>query len=156
MNVNNSASSPSRDGIDTLCDRIQTSNDIAGADREQLLAFHDHLDSLAQTYSDYRHEKRLRHCTIMAETLSGSPLAAALDDRKAAEEIVARINRAYDNEETNRDDRRALHVIAEREVDDDAAPPPSFGWVPTGTPSDSDPFRVPWCTCESTELGEGG
>lgn len=137
------ASSP-RDRIDALRDRIHASDAIAAADRSLLTEFSDRLDLLAQTYSDHRHEKLLRHCTIMAEELDDGTLAAALDDRTAAEQIVAWINRTYTNEETNRDYRSALRVFAKRVADgNDDECPPSVEWVPTGTSSNYDPTPDP-------------
>jgi integrase len=137
------ASTP-RDRIDTLRARIKDGNDIAEPDRQHLLQFSDRMDLLAQTYSDHRHEKLLRHCTIMAEELDDSRLTDALQDRDAAEQIVAWINRRYTNEETNRDYRSALRVFAKRVAggDDDECPD-SIDWVPTSTSSDYDPTPDP-------------
>ncbi|ARS89945.1 tyrosine-type recombinase/integrase [Natrarchaeobaculum aegyptiacum] len=135
------ASTP-RDRIDNLRDRIEDSDEIAERDRELLLAFSDRLDLLAQQYSDYRHEKLLRHCTIMAEELEGGTLADALEDRGPAERIVGWINRTYDNEETNRDYRSALRVFSKRVTDGDD-PPESIEWVPTNTSSNYDPTPDP-------------
>lgn len=97
-----------RDRIENLRQRIEKNDDITEADQEDLIAFSDHLDLLAQTYSNHRHEKLLRHCTIIAEELDGELLTNALDDRDAAEAIVAWINCTYENEETNRDYRSVL------------------------------------------------
>ncbi len=103
-----------RDRVDTLRERARESDDIAPGDGDLLIEFSDRLDLLAQTYSDYRHEKLLRHCVIMAERLDDGLLAEALEDQRAAERIVAWINRTYDNEETNRDYRSALRVFGKR------------------------------------------
>lgn len=78
-----------RDRIDNLRDRIKNSPDITDQDRDLLLQFNDRIDLLTQEYTDLRHEKLLRHSTIMAEELEDGLLAAALDDREAAEKIVA-------------------------------------------------------------------
>lgn len=40
-------------------------------DAEELLEFSRQLDLLQSKYSDYRHEKLLRHSTIMAEQVGG-------------------------------------------------------------------------------------
>jgi hypothetical protein len=133
-----------RDRIDTLRDRITGSDAIAPEDRDLLHQFSDRLDLLAQEYSDHRHEKLLRHCTIMAEELDGGLLAAATEDRDAAEHIVAWINRRYDNEETNRDYRSALRVFGKRVAGtEDGDCPPSLDWVPTSTSSNYDPTPDP-------------
>jgi site-specific recombinase XerC len=131
-----------RDRIRTLQERIETSEQIADEDREQLSAFHDRLDLLTQQYSDHRHEKLLRHVTILAEELDDGLLTAALDERDSAERIVAWINRNYDNEETNRDYRSALRVFAKRVTEGEECPE-SVEWVPTGTSSDYDPTPDP-------------
>ena len=136
------ASTP-RDRIDTLRERIETSEGIDEADRELLIAFSDRLDLLAQTYSDHRHEKLLRHCTILAENLDGGTLVASLEDRQVAEGVVGWINRNYENEETNRDYRSAFRVFAKRVAGEDGECPPAVDWVPTGTSSDYDPTPDP-------------
>jgi integrase len=128
--------------LDTLIERIETSEAIDDADREHLLAFDRRLSLLAQEYSTYRHLKLLRHLTIIAESCPGGQLAAALDDRDACEAIVAWINSEYENAETNRDYRSALRVFAKRVTDGDD-PPETVDWVPTGTSSDYDPTPDP-------------
>ena len=139
-----------RDRIETLRKRIETSDDIDDADREVLLRFSDRLDPHARDYTDHRHGKLLRHCTIVAETLDGAGLTAALEGRIAAEEIVGWINRTYDDEEINRDDRIAVRVFGRRvaETDEhietnDNGTPKSLSWVPTGTSSTCDPTPDP-------------
>lgn len=143
------ASTP-RDRIETLRERIETGTEIADDDREYLLTFSDRLDLLAQNYTDHRHEKLLRHCTIMAESLDDGHLATALTDKDVAEEIVAWINRSYDNEETNRDYRSALRVFGKRLAEKDDSidtnvdgMPVSLAWVPTKTSSKYDPTPDP-------------
>jgi integrase len=131
-----------RNRIETLRARIDDSQDIADADADVLHAFSDRLDLLAQQYSDYRHEKLLRHCVLIAEHCDDGQLAAALEDRDAAEGIVAWINTTYTNEETNRDYRSALRVFAKRVTDGDFVPD-SIDWVPTSTSSDYDPTPDP-------------
>jgi len=66
------------DRIETLRDRIESSEEMDDDDREALLAFSDELFLRASQYSDHRHEKLLRHCTRMAEEVGG--LADALED----------------------------------------------------------------------------
>jgi len=128
--------------LDNLVERIETSDDISAVDREVLLAFHDRLSLLAQQYSDYRHLKLLRHVTLVAERCETGLLSAALEDRNAAETIVAWVNREFDNEETNRDYRSALRVFGKRVTDGDDWPD-SLGWIPTNTSSDYDPTPDP-------------
>lgn len=104
------------------------------ADRDILLEFSNRLDLLRQDYGPYRHLKLLRHCTRMAEHVGG--LAAALEDRAAAEAIVRWINTEYDpgdpkkdvSEETNRDYRVALRVFGKRVIDEEGLPD-SLTWV---------------------------
>ena len=111
-------------------------------DAEELLEFSRQLDLLQSKYSDYRHEKLLRHCTIMAEQVGG--LADALENREAAEEIVQWINseRAPPeySEETNLDYRIALRIFGKRvlKLADDEVPE-SLAWVPTSTSKSYDP-----------------
>ncbi|ELZ12049.1 integrase family protein [Natrinema thermotolerans DSM 11552] len=131
-----------RDRIDTLRERIETGDEIGDDDRELLLEFSDRLDLLAQQYSDHRHEKLLRHCVIIAEDLDEDLLATALEERDAAEKIVAWINRTYDNEETNRDYRSAFRVFAKRVTDGDECPE-SVDWVPSSTSNNYDPSPDP-------------
>jgi integrase len=113
--------------IDTLRgDRIPDNNDISEADRETLIDFSDELFLRKSEYSDYRHEKLLRHCVRMAEQVGG--LAAAREDRDAAEDIVRWINKTYDNEETNRDYRVALRIFGKHTTKGDDQPP-SIDWI---------------------------
>lgn len=69
----------SRSRIENLRERIKkksqqsyTGEDkINSVDAEKLIEFSDQLDLLNSVYSDYRHEKLLRHCVIMAEETGG-------------------------------------------------------------------------------------
>ncbi|PSP83293.1 integrase [Halobacteriales archaeon QS_6_64_34] len=139
-----------RDRVEALRERIKDSGEIGEQDHERLIEFSDRLALLAQDYSDHRHEKLLRHCTILAENLEDGTLTAALKDREAAETAVGWINRNYTNEETNRDYRSAIRVFGKRvaesdgniETDSDRMPP-SLAWIPTGTSSDYDPSPDP-------------
>jgi len=133
---------PPSDRLETLRERIEAADDISDADREVWLDFDDTLVLLGAEYSDHRREKRLRHGVIMAEEVGG--VAAALDNREAAEDIVRWINRTYDNEETNQDYRVALKVIGRRVSDENGTEPPeSVDWVPSGTSSNYDPAPDP-------------
>lgn len=129
-----------RSNIETLRDRISTSDELSDADREALLEFSDELYLRTSQYSDHRHEKLLRHCTIIAETVGS--LADTLDSQDAAREIVRWINRTYDNEETNRDYRVSLRVFGRRVTDGDEIPD-SIDWIPSGTSSNYDPAPRP-------------
>ncbi len=140
----------SRSRIENLRERVKkksqqsyTDKDkINPEDAEKLIKFSDQLDLLNSVYSDYRHEKLLRHCVIMAEETGG--LAAALESRDAAEDVVRWINteRASPeySEETNQDYRTALRVFGKRTLrlrDDEV--PESMAWIPTGTSTTYDP-----------------
>lgn len=129
-----------RKQITNLHERIQESNDISNRDKELLLAFSDEIDLLKSKYSDHRHNKLLRHCTIMAE--EGGELAAALEDEDAAKEILRWINRTSDNEYTNHDYRTALRVFGKR-VTEGGDYPASIEWIPSGTSSSHDPVPDP-------------
>ncbi|WP_390184467.1 hypothetical protein [Haladaptatus pallidirubidus] len=59
---------------DLRTNRVESSDKIASDDRDIVLTFSDRLNLLAQQYTDYRHEKLLRHCTIIAEQLDGGRL----------------------------------------------------------------------------------
>lgn len=134
-----------RDAIERLRVRIEQSDELESADAEALIEFSDELYMLSTEYSDHRHEKLLRHCTRMAERVGG--LAAALEDRDAAEKLVRWINRTYENEETNRDYRVALRVFGRRATDAGAdgpdSPPGTLDWIPSGTSSTYDPAPEP-------------
>lgn len=134
------------DQLDNLRERILTSEEISKEDREALHDFDDTLILLNSDYSEYRHLKLLRHCTIIAEEIGG--LKDALTDKAAAEEIVRWINRSYDNEETNQDYRVALKVFGRRVTDegvrnDPDEPPASLDWIPSGTSKNYDPAPNP-------------
>ncbi|WP_224449307.1 site-specific integrase [Haloprofundus salilacus] len=128
--------------VDRLRERIETSDDISEADRDVLFGFSDEMFLLKTKYTDARHDKLLRHCVRMAEEVGG--LAAALEEREAAEDILRWINRTYDNEETNRDYRVAFRVFGRRVTDENGEEPPeSIDWVPSGTSKSYDPKPNP-------------
>ena len=129
-----------RTKLEALRNRIRNSDDIEETDREVLLAFSDRLFLLKSEYSDYRHEKLLRHCTRMAENVGG--LADSLENRKAAEELVLWINQTYDNENTNQDYRTALRMLGKR-VSENGEIPTSLQWIPSGTSNSHDPVPNP-------------
>lgn len=127
--------------VNDLRDRIRESNDLSEADRERLLEFSDEVYLLSSNYSDARHEKLLRHNTLMAESKGG--LDEALESERVAKKIVRWINETHDNYETNRDYRIAFRVFGKLLNGDDGDPPESISWVPTGTPSSYDPTPDP-------------
>ena len=129
-----------RKQIENLHERIRNSTDISDADRELLMAFSDRMDLLKSDYTDHRHDKLLRHCTIMAEKVGG--LADALEDQDAAEDLVRWINRTYDNEYTNHDYRTALRMFGKHVTDGDERPD-SIEWIASGTSNSHDPVPNP-------------
>lgn len=129
------------DAIERLRDRIKDSDEIDPGAGEALIEFSDQLYLRSSDYSDHRHEKLLRHCTLLAERVGG--LADALEDRDAAEDLVRFINRKYDNEETNRDYRVALRVFGKTVAGEDGDPPESLAWIPSSTSSTYDPAPNP-------------
>lgn len=142
-----------RSRIENLQERIKLRSDlsdetpetddyprISDDDAEALLEFSKQLDLLSSEYSDYRHEKLLRHCVIMAEQVGG--LSEALEDRDGAEEVVRWINteRSAEDyaEETNHDYRVAIRIFGKRTLKLDEVPE-SLSWIPTGTSNSHDP-----------------
>ena len=126
--------------IDVLRNKIQSGERGDSADSKALLAFSDRLFLLKSKYTDYRHEKLLRHCLRMSENVG--PITEALTDKAASERVVGWINRSYDNEETNRDYRVALRVFGRRVTDGDEVPE-SLAWIPSNTSSSYDPAPNP-------------
>jgi hypothetical protein len=128
---------------------IATHGDLADPDRDLLQDFDRQLG--LRQYSTERHLKLLRHCKTLGgvvETSKGPDetpdvtLAATLEDREAAEEMVAWINRQYDNEETNRDMRVALRMLGKHVTDGDDVPE-TLDWVPSTTSRSYDPTPDP-------------
>lgn len=138
-----------RESLDRLIEQLETGErGGSDADREALLTFSDRLSLHRSKYSVHRHEKLLRHCTIIAEEVGG--LADVVEDRDAAEEIVRWINREYTNEETNKDYRIAVRMFGKRlaELDsniptDQNDVPESVAWIPSTTSSSYDPSPDP-------------
>lgn len=129
-----------RKQIANLRDRIEESNDISPIDKEKLIEFSERMELLKSDYSDHRHNKLLRHCTIMAEDVGG--LADALNKREDAEDLVRWIHRNYPNENTNHDYRTALRVFGRRVTEGDDIPT-SIEWIPSGTSNSHDPVPDP-------------
>ncbi len=126
--------------LDTLRERIRTSDEISEVDRGVLLDYDDALSLLNAEYSAHRHLKLLRQVTIIAEEVDG--LADALEERERAEEIVRWIHDTYDHEETNQGYRVALRVFGKHVTDGDE-PPESLEWIYSGTSSNYDPAPEP-------------
>lgn len=128
-------SSPS-ERIESLRRRIGESPEIGESDAERLLEFSDRLTDTR----DRRHERLLKYCAAMAEGAEDGRLAAALDDREAAESLVDWIFETIENEEENRNFRVALRVFGRKlGSGEDEELPPSIGWIPTSVSADFDP-----------------
>lgn len=126
--------------IERLRERARDSTEIAVPDREAILACSDRIALLGSEYSDLRHEFYLMRLVKIAEEVGG--LAAALEDREAAEDIVRWIHGNYDHPETNRDYRIALRMFGELMTEGDGKPP-SVSWVPGGYDTTYDPAPEP-------------
>lgn len=125
--------------LERLRTRIRESELLSDDDRENLLAFSRQLAVLSTEYSDKRHVKLLRHCTIMGEKVGG--LTDALAERDAAERLVEYAN-SYPSVETQRDYRVALRMFGMRVLKrdpDNEGPPESLVWIKTGLPRNHDP-----------------
>lgn len=129
--------------VETMRENLQDeAYDISDRDRELLLDVSNQIRLLGPSeYSDYRHEFILRRGLVIAKRCGG--LADAVDDRDAAEDIVAWINTAQtDSAETNKDYRVALRNLGRLATDGDDIPD-SVAWVPGGYPSNYDPAPDP-------------
>jgi integrase len=123
--------------VDALRERLQA-GERGGSerDRELLLKFSDEMYFLREEYGDNRHEKLLRHMTIVSE--NAGPLEPLLEDTAAVKDTVRWIHQEYDNPETNRDYRIALRVFGKRVTEGDDVPD-SLDIVSAKTPRDYDP-----------------
>lgn len=129
-----------RGAIDRMREEVQHTDAISDADRAAILACSDRIDLLGSEYSDVRHEFYLRRFIRIAEEVGG--LAAALEDRAAAEEIVRWIHHTYDNPETNRDYRITVRMFGELMTEGDGKPE-SVSWIPGGYAKTYDPAPEP-------------
>ena len=130
-----------RQALDRLREQLEEGErDVSEDDRELLVEFSDTLELIPSRIGVDRHEKLLRHCTILAERAGG--LDDALEDREAAEDIVRVIHREYDNPESNKDNRNALRAFGRFLTDGDDVPD-SLEWIPTSTSSNYDPKPDP-------------
>ncbi len=137
--------------VERLRERIEDGEDVHEQDRDLLREFSNELQLRRAEYSDYRHEKLLRHNVLLSERTG--PIAPALENEDRAKELVNWIHRKYDNEETNRDYRVALrrfgkimadagHVSDSVELNDQGIPRP-LAWINSTTPSTYDPAPDP-------------
>jgi site-specific recombinase XerC len=130
-----------RRALDRLKEQLKDGDrDVSNADRDLLLEFSEELELVPSRIGVHRHEKLLRHCTILAERSDG--LADAIEDRDAAEDVVRVIHREYDNAESNKDNRNALRAFGRFLTPGDDVPE-SLEWVPTGTSSNYNPSPDP-------------
>jgi len=141
--------------IDTLRERIENSEKLAPADREALIEFSDELRFRASDYSNHRHLKLLRHCTILAgdserydpDELPDHRLVDALDDEEVAKDFVRWIHRTFDSEETNRDYRVAIRRLAAHlssgDPDDTRNLPDSISQISATTSNNYEPMPDP-------------
>lgn len=131
-----------RASIERLRERLDESDDISDADAEALRRMTRQIDILGPAkIGDHSHEKYLMRCVTLAEWVGG--LADALEDRTAAEELVAWINTEKNNSpETNKDYRVALRQFGKHATDGDGIPD-NLSWVPGGYPSNYDPQPDP-------------
>lgn len=136
------------DSLDRL--RTQLQNNDRGAtesDRDLLLRFSDRLQLLRSEYSTQRHEKLLRHMTILSE--GPANLDELLRSRDHVEDVVRWVNQEYSNEETNKDYRIAIRMFGKRLAEDGVTVdmtddyPASVEWIPTTTSRDYDPEPDP-------------
>jgi integrase len=127
--------------IERLRDRLDDNPDVSTADADALRTFSERLELLASDYTDARHEKLLGHLVRLAENTGG--LAASLDDKAAAEDLVRYINRTYDNEEYNRDHRLAIRAFGKHATDDGDPIPDSLDWVSSTYSNNYDPAPDP-------------
>jgi integrase len=132
--------SNTRAKLESLRERVQDSSDLSDDDRAALLEFSDTLYLLKSEYSDLRHMKLLRHCTIMTETVGG--LAESLHEKGTAEDLVRWINVTHENENTNHDYRTALRVFGKRVTEEEGIPD-SLEWIPSGTSNSHNPVPNP-------------
>jgi len=133
--------------IENLQQRIRDSDDLSDSDREMLLEFDRQLALTPSRFGDQRHEKYLRHVTLLAER-TDVDLDETLTDRSAAERVVRHIHDEHDNPDTNRDYRIAFRIFGELLTEGDEKPP-SIAWVPSGHNQNYDPSpdpndMIPW------------
>jgi len=114
--------------------------DIAEADADAILEAHRNMELVV--VSEQHHSDILMRTVKMAREIDDGTLAAALEDRDAAEDVVRWINRNYDNPESNRSYRQALRAFGRHALGVDDLPD-CLEWVPAGYPSNYDPAPDP-------------
>lgn len=129
--------------IETMQTRLEDDGyDISDADRDLLedLSREIRLQGPSQ-FSDHRHEFLLRRGLVIAKRVGG--LAEAVENRDAAEDVVAWINTEQTGSpETNKDYRVAVRNIAKLVTDGEDVPD-CVEWVPGGYPTNYDPAPDP-------------
>ncbi|MDR9432150.1 MAG: site-specific integrase, partial [Natronomonas sp.] len=116
---------------------------IVDADAEAILDAHHHMELVGDVgVSDQHHADVLMRAVKIAREIDDGVLAAALEDRDAAEAVVRWINRNYDNPESNRSYRQALRAFGRHSLGVDDLPD-CLDWVPGGYPSNYDPAPNP-------------
>jgi len=132
------------EAVATMRERLEDDayDTVSEADREALLELSDTIRLLGPSeFSDHRHEFLLRRGLVIAKRVGG--LADAVDDRDAAEDVVAWINTEQTGSpETNKDYRVALRSIGGILTEGDELPD-SVAWVPGGYPENYDPAPDP-------------
>ena len=136
--------------IDRLRSQIENTDALADEDREALMAFSERLSLLRSEYDPQRHEKLLRHCTIMAglsqrypvEELPDGRLVDVLDDPDARDRLLSWVNDRYESPDTNRDYRVALRMFGRHVTDGDEVPG-TLEEVPTTTKRNGPPTPDP-------------
>ncbi|KDE59577.1 integrase [Halostagnicola sp. A56] len=130
--------------IKRLRERVNGAEDMSEDDAQALLRMSNRIRILGESkYGDFAHEKYLMRAVKLAQEVGG--LADALEDRDAAENLVAWINTEKSNSaETNKDYRVTLRQFGKLASGDDVdGIPDSLEWVPGGYPSNYDPAPDP-------------
>lgn len=133
-----------RTAIRRNVERCRDGDGIADVDAEAILDAHNHMELVGDAgVSDSQHSDVLMRSVKIARETEAGTLAAALEDRDAAEDIVRWINRTYDNPETNRGYRQILRAFGRHALGGVDELPESLDWVPAGYPSTYDPAPNP-------------
>ncbi|WP_082224511.1 tyrosine-type recombinase/integrase [Halolamina rubra] len=124
-------------------ERCRERDGLGDADAEAILDAHHHMELVGNAgVSDSHHSDVLMRAVKIARETEPGTLAAALEDRDAAEDVVRWINRTYDNPETNRGYRQAFRAFGRHSLGVDELPE-CLDWVPAGYPSNYDPAPDP-------------
>lgn len=127
-----------RSDIETLRDRIRTGKrDLHCEDcADALLEYSDRVELIPSEVGEYRHRTVLRKVALLSER--AGCVAAALEDRDEAEEIVRYIHREYETEYSNQTYRSVLRSFGKHVTDGDDEPD-SLSWISYSTSNDHDP-----------------